>query len=104
MFQSRIRPIRQVLCHCKSGKMSINAKIVVDTTGDADVAAAAGVPYEVGSAEFAGLNMSTTLAFRMANVNLRRYREAMQAWHKKQTSSKQNVHYRRSGRKSREKR
>ena len=79
--------IRQVLCHCKSGKMSINAKIVVDTTGDADVAAAAGVPYEVGSAEFAGLNMSTTLAFRMGNVNLRRYREAMQAWHKKQTSS-----------------
>ena len=75
--------VRKVICHSKSGKMEIIAKIVVDTTGDADVAAAAGVPYEVGSPEFAGLNMSTTLAFRMGNVNLRRYREAMGAWHQK---------------------
>ncbi len=66
--------IKEVVCHSKSGRMEVGARIVIDTTGDADVAAYAGVPYEVGSPQFAGLNMSTTLAFRMANVNLRKYR------------------------------
>jgi hypothetical protein len=76
--------IKEVVCHSKSGRMEIAAKIVIDTTGDADVASYAGVPYEVGSPEFAGLNMSTTLAFRLANVNMRSYREAMQTWHAKE--------------------
>jgi len=66
--------------------MLITAQIVIDTTGDADVAAFSGVPYEVGSPEFAGLNMSTTLAFRMANVNLTRYNEAVKAWTAKETA------------------
>ncbi len=76
--------ITKVICHSKSGRMEINARIVVDTTGDADVAACAGVPFETGSPEFAGMNMSTTLAFRMANVNLMKYREAMAAWRAEQ--------------------
>lgn len=76
--------IKEVICHSKSGRVEISATIVVDTTGDADVAAYAGVPYEVGSPEFAGLNMSTTLAFRMADVNLRAYREATQVWYARQ--------------------
>ena len=78
--------IKEVVCHTKSGKMLITAQIVIDTTGDADVAAFSGVPYEVGSPEFAGLNMSTTLAFRMANVNLTRYNEAVKAWTAKETA------------------
>ena len=78
--------IKEVVCHTKSGRMLITAKIVIDTTGDADVAAFSGVPYEVGSPEFAGLNMSTTLAFRMANVNLTRYNEAVKAWTAKETA------------------
>ncbi len=78
--------IRDVICHSKSGAMAVSAKIVIDTTGDADVAAYAGVPYEVGSPQFAGLNMSTTLAFRMANVNLPKYTEATKAWMTKQAA------------------
>lgn len=77
--------IKQVLCHSKSGWMTIEARMIVDATGDADVAAYAGVPYEAGSPEFAGLNMSTTLAFRLANVDMRQYGEALRAWSAKQT-------------------
>jgi hypothetical protein len=72
--------IREIICHSKSGRMSVSARIYIDATGDADVAAYAGVPYDVGSPQFAGLNMSTTLAFRMANVNMRIYTEARQEW------------------------
>jgi len=78
--------INEVICHSKSGRMAIAAKIVIDTTGDADVAAYAGVPYEVGSPEFAGLNMSTTLAFRMANVNMAKYDEAVKTWTARETA------------------
>lgn len=72
--------IKDVVCYSKSGRMEISAKIVIDTTGDADVAFSAGVPCEVGSPEFGGLNMSTTLAFRMSNVNMVRYQEAIDEW------------------------
>ncbi len=75
--------IKEVVCHTKSGKMLISAKIIIDASGDADVSAFAGVPYEVGSPQYAGLNMSTTLAFRMANVNMSKYSEAMRGWREK---------------------
>jgi hypothetical protein len=81
------RRIREVICHSKSGRMGVSAKIVVDATGDADVAAYAGVPFEVGCAEFAGLNMSTTLAFRMANVNMVEYGEANREWMARETAA-----------------
>ena len=76
--------IKKVICHSKSGKMEISAKMIVDTTGDADVSAYAGVPYEVGSPEFNGFNMSTTLAFRLANVNMHKYGKAMVEWRSRQ--------------------
>lgn len=72
--------INNVIFHSKSGRLAIEAKIVIDTTGDADVAAYAGVPYEVGSKEFGGFNMSTTLIFRLANVNKRKHDEAQKEY------------------------
>ncbi len=78
--------IKEIICHSKSGKIPITARIFIDTTGDADVATYAGVPYEVGSPEFAGLNMSTSMPFRMANVNLAKYNEAVAAWTAKETA------------------
>lgn len=72
--------ITGVVCHGKSGIFEISAKIVIDGTGDGDVAAYAGAPYEIGSPHYAGLNMSTTLAFRMANVDLKTYYEANMKW------------------------
>lgn len=77
--------ITHVVCHSKSGRMIIAAKMFIDTSGDADVAAYSGVPYDVGSPEFAGLNMSTTLAFRMADVNMKEYQKAVVAWADRET-------------------
>ena len=79
--------IKGVICHTKSGRIPISARIVIDATGDADVAAYAGVPCEVGGTQFAGLNMSTTLAFRMANVNMVKYGEAQKEWRTKELAA-----------------
>lgn len=48
----------------KSGPLVIKANVVIDCTGDGDLAAAAGAPYEVGRAED-GLTQPMTLMFRM---------------------------------------
>lgn len=74
--------IKSVVAYCKSGKIEISGKIFIDTTGDADLAFAAEVPCEVGSAEFCGLNQSVTMGFRLAYVNLQKYNEANAAWRK----------------------
>ncbi len=52
----------------KSGAQTLHADIVVDCTGDADVAVAAGVPYESGRPED-GLNQSASLRFTLGNVD-----------------------------------
>ena len=72
--------IQSVVCHTKSGRLIIEADYFIDTTGDADIAAYAGVPCEIGSREFGGLNSSSTLAFRMGNVDLTTYRAACREW------------------------
>ena len=68
--------IKEIVCHSTGGEMALSAKLFIDGTGDANLAAYAGVPYEEGGNDFHGLNMGTTLAFRMANVNLPKYGEA----------------------------
>lgn len=72
--------IKSVLCLSKSGFMEISAKIYIDATGDGDIAASAGAPFEVGSHEFMGLNMGSTLAFRMSGVNFKKWQEAQAEW------------------------
>jgi hypothetical protein len=52
----------------KSGPVVIDADVVVDCTGDGDLAAAAGAPYEIGRPGD-GLTQPMTLMFRMGNVN-----------------------------------
>jgi hypothetical protein len=75
--------IKYVIVYCKSGKIEVSGKVFIDCTGDADLAFAAGVPCEVGSAEFCGLNQSVTMGFRLSYVNERKYREADAEWRKK---------------------
>ena len=43
--------VRHVVLAAKSGLFAVRAKLVVDATGDGDVAAFAGVPFEMGDAE-----------------------------------------------------
>ena len=72
--------ITSVVCASVSGQFEVSAKVYIDGSGDAVLAAAAGVPYMVGSEEFCGLNLSTTLAFRMTGVNFKVWSKAKADW------------------------
>ena len=76
--------IKQAFFHTKGGVMAVHAGIFIDATGDADLSAMAGVPYEVGGVDFAGLNMSTTLGSRWSGADLVKYQEAENAYRKEQ--------------------
>lgn len=56
--------VRGVVFETKSGAIVIHAKTVVDCTGDGDLAARAGAPYEIGR-DTDGLVQPMTLMFRM---------------------------------------
>ncbi len=58
------KKIEGAIFETKSGPVAIRAKVVVDCTGDADLAVQAGAPHEVGRAD--GLVQPMTLMFRMA--------------------------------------
>jgi hypothetical protein len=57
-------PVRGVVFETKSGPLVVQARVVVDCTGDGDVAARAGADYEIGRKED-GLVQPMTLMFRM---------------------------------------
>lgn len=65
----------------KSGPLVIKAKVVVDCTGDGDVAALAGAPFEVGCDD--QLVQPMTLMFRMVDFDPRAFEAYVQA-HPKQ--------------------
>lgn len=52
----------------KSGIDTVNAKVVIDCTGDGDVAARAGVPFEMGNEEL-GLIQPATMFFHISHVD-----------------------------------
>lgn len=72
--------IAGVVAYNVNGKMVIRAKMVIDATGDAIVASAAGVPCDVGDIEFMGLNESTSMGFRLSYVNYEKYMEDRAAY------------------------
>lgn len=59
----------------KSGKRQYRAKVVVDATGDGDVAALAGAEHTVGNER--GVSQPSTLMFDMANVDTARLKQYM---------------------------
>ena len=74
------RNIRSLIFYTKGGYMQVKAKMYIDATGDGDLAALSGVPYEVGGQDFAGLSMSTTQGSRWAGADLVKYRAAEAEW------------------------
>jgi len=66
------RDIKGVVFETKSGPVVIEAKTVVDATGDGDIAALAGAPYAVGREED-GLVQPMTLMFRMVDFAKRAF-------------------------------
>ena len=79
--------IQSVVCYSKSGRCELKARIYIDATGDGDIAAAAGAPYDVGDAEYMGLNLAHTMGVRMSNVNMLKYRAAMKDWNENNRGS-----------------
>jgi hypothetical protein len=73
--------IRGVIAHNKSGTQAFLAKIVVDCSGDADVAAYAGVPFEVGWEEAQGYNQAVSLDFILGNVNWEKFQTSVKRWY-----------------------
>jgi glycine/D-amino acid oxidase-like deaminating enzyme len=63
--------VRGVVAANKSGLVRLMADVVIDASGDADVAAAAGVPYESAKD---GPVQSLTTTFRLLNVDMERAR------------------------------
>ena len=60
-----------VVVENKSGRQALTARVTVDCSGDADVAAAAGVPCVKGREKDGKMRPLTTL-FRLGNVDIRR--------------------------------
>ena len=60
--------IRGVILESKSGREAILSKIVIDSTGDGDIAAKAGAPYFKGR-EGDGLMQPATIMFKVAGVD-----------------------------------
>lgn len=65
------RGLHGVVVETKAGRQAIPAKVVVDATGDADVVARAGAPFELGRAEDGHLQPVSRI-FRVGNVHLDR--------------------------------
>jgi hypothetical protein len=57
----------------KSGPIAVRARVVVDCTGDADLAVHAGAPFELGRSD--GLAQPMTLMFRMADFERNAFRD-----------------------------
>ena len=68
--------IKGVVAWNKSGRQAMMAKRVIDTSGDGDVAAYAGVPFEVGDPGLGGYNQATSLVCRIGNVNYEKYQKS----------------------------
>lgn len=63
--------LRGLIVENKTGRQALLAKVVVDATGDADVAFRAGVPCESGR-KSDGLNQAVSLRFHLGNVDWER--------------------------------
>lgn len=62
--------IAAVIIQSKKGPLAVAADVVIDTTGDADVAFAAGVPYEQGREED-GMCQPGTVSARLAGADVK---------------------------------
>lgn len=67
-----------VIIESKSGRQAIEAKTIIDCTGDADIVAFAGLPYERSNTE-AGQTQPMTLYFRLGGVKTEEMDELVMA-------------------------
>ncbi|MGC8972544.1 MAG: FAD-dependent oxidoreductase [bacterium] len=67
------KSIKGVIIHNKSGRQAILGKIIIDASGDGDIAASAGAPFVID--KDSGKRMAMTQMFRLANIDLSRILE-----------------------------
>jgi len=79
--------VNGVVFETKSGPVVIRARVIVDCTGDGDIAARAGAPYEIGR-EDDGLMQPMTLMFRITDFE----RAAFDAYVKQHPDQWRGVH------------
>jgi hypothetical protein len=64
--------VKGVIFESKSGRQAVLGKIVIDTTGDGDIFASAGVPFE-SKLDPKIRSSHLALTFRLANIDLEKY-------------------------------
>jgi len=74
--------VKGVIYYDRTGKHTIYAKILIDCSGDGDITAKAGVPFEIGD-EVNGNMMAVTLTFYLSNVDKDRIPDFGDPWNKK---------------------
>ena len=88
--------ISSVIVHLKEGLRRIEPKIVIDCTGDADVAAASGAGYDLGNPG-TGKIQPASLFFRIGNVNLAAvdedYRQNINNFYRKDGVNYRSLHW-----------
>lgn len=72
------RQIDGVIVENKSGRQAILAKVVIDTTGDGDVAARAGLAFVKGREEDGAMRPATVMG-RIGNIDLTRFKAYIDA-------------------------
>ncbi|UCG16378.1 MAG: FAD-dependent oxidoreductase [Phycisphaerales bacterium] len=70
--------VSSIVIHNKSGIQRVTARVIVDCTGDADVAAAAGAPFEKGD-PVTGELQPCTMCFVLAGIDNRTFQEFLWA-------------------------
>lgn len=63
--------VKGIIIQSKAGRQAILAKIIIDATGDGDIAASAGVPYQKGR-EADGKMQPMSIMFKVAGVEVER--------------------------------
>lgn len=66
--------VQAAICNAKSGFFAVKAKVFVDCTGDGDLAAWAGAPYEKGDTD--GSMMPGTLCSVWTDIDVDRFRDS----------------------------
>lgn len=84
--------ITGVVVDSKRGMEVIHGRVVIDCTGDGDVAARSGVPYEMGNEE-QGIMQPATMFFRIGGVDADRVEQEIQE-HRHEFYRKDGVNYR----------
>jgi hypothetical protein len=74
----REQRIEGIIVDNKSGRQAILAKVVIDTTGDGDVAARAGLDFVKGREQDGAMRPATVMG-RIGNVDLRRFKAYIDA-------------------------